>query len=220
MKITSKIRKLSWMLRNLNVWQTFVLYRRIKRPRSTSLHVFNRSLINISKTALVDMYPNSFLGINQVNIKRSKVKPCTLWLDEDSKLICKGNFTMYEGSSIVVLKGGYLELGNQSYINESLIQCASTIKIGNDCAIAGDVLIQDTDFHAVLDENGKEKIYTKPITIGNHVWICAKATILKGVTIGDGAIVAAGAVVTKDVPSNTIVAGNPAKVIRENIQWK
>ena len=220
MKITSKIRKLSWMLRNLNVWQTFVLYRNIKRPRSTSLHVFNRSLINIPKTAVIDMYPNSFLGINQVNIKRRKVKPCTLWLDEESKITCKGSFTMYEGSSIVVLKGGHLDLGNHSYINESLIQCASTIKIGNNCAIAGGVLIQDTDFHPILDENGKEKPTTKPITIGNHVWICANAIILKGVNIEDGAIVAAGAVVTKDVPANCLVGGNPAKVIKTNVEWR
>ena len=208
------------MLRNLNVWQTFQLYRRIKRPRSTSLHVFNRSFINIAKTAEIEMYTDSFLGINQVNIKRNKVKPCTLWLDEESKLTCKGSFTMYEGSAIVVIKGGHLELGDQSYINESLIQCASTIKIGNHCAIAGGVLIQDTDFHPILNENGKEKTITKPIAIGNHVWICANAIILKGVNIGDGAIVAAGAVVTKDVPANSLVGGNPAKVIKTNVIWK
>ena len=220
MNITSKIRKLSWMLCNLNVWQTFVLYRRIKRPRSTSLHVFNRSLINISKTAVVDMYPNSFLGINQVNIKRTKVKSCTLWMSENSTLVCKGSFTMYEGAAIVLVDGGRLELGHQSYMNESLIQCASTIQIGNRCAIAGGVLIQDTDFHPILDENGKEKPTTKPITIGNHVWICANAIILKGVNIGDGAIVAAGAVVTKDVPPCCLVGGNPAKVIKTNVIWK
>ena len=55
----------------------------------------------------------------------------------------------------------------------------------------------------------------KPVKIGNKVWIGAHATILPGVTIGDGAVVAAGAVVTKDVPSNVVVAGVPAKVIKE-----
>ena len=54
-----------------------------------------------------------------------------------------------------------------------------------------------------------------PIVVGNNVWIGSHATILKGVTIGDGAIVAAGAVVTKDVPANTIVGGVPAKPIRK-----
>ena len=102
----------------------------------------------------------------------------------------------------------------------SLIQCANHITIGDNCAIAGDVLIQDTDFHPVMDEDGNPKPISKPIHIGNHVWICAKATILKGVTIGDGAIVAAGAVVTKDVPARCVVAGNPGKIVKENVVWK
>ena len=61
---------------------------------------------------------------------------------------------------------------------------------------------------------------TKPVTIGNHVWICSNSIVLKGVTIGDGAIIAAGAVVTKDVPSKCMVGGNPAKIIRTNVDWQ
>ena len=61
---------------------------------------------------------------------------------------------------------------------------------------------------------------TKPIKIGNHVWIGINATILKGVTIGDGAIIAAGAVVNKDVEENSLVGGVPAKVIKKNIFWE
>ena len=65
----------------------------------------------------------------------------------------------------------------------------------------------------------RQHIYPKPIKIGNSVWIGSNATILQGITIGDGAIIGANAVVTKDVPKNTIVAGIPAKIIREvNIQ--
>lgn len=127
---------------------------------------------------------------------------------------------MYEGASIVVLEGASLHIGKNTYMNDSLIQCACRITIGDDCAIAEDALIQDTDFHPMLDEEGNERPFTKPITIGNHVWICAKAIILKGVTIGDGAIIAAGAVITKDVPANSLVGGNPAHVIRQNIKWK
>lgn len=61
---------------------------------------------------------------------------------------------------------------------------------------------------------------TKPIKIGNHVWIGINATILKGVTIGDGAIIAAGAVVNKDVEENSLVGGVPAKILKKNIFWE
>ena len=220
MRIVNKFLKLYNLFNQVNLLQTLKLYIRVKRPTSTNLHVYNYSLINIAKSARIEMMPHSSLGINQLNIKRKKTRPCTLWMSENSTLVCNGSFTMYEGAAIVLVDGGRLELGHQSYMNESLIQCASSIKIGDNCAIAGGVLIQDTDFHPILDENGKEKPTTKPITIGNHVWICANAIILKGVTIGDDAIVAAGAVVTKDVPPRCLVGGNPAKVIKTNVVWK
>lgn len=219
MFIIRKLRKAIWYVRNVNVWQTWGLYRRVKHPRSAHLHVYNYSLINIAKTAKIVLPEKGYLDINVLNIKRDKIRPCTLWMGERSMLTSHG-FQMYEGAAIVLMEGGQLTLGHNSYMNASLIQCASSITIGDDCAIAGDVLIQDTDFHPMLDEEGQEKTYTKPISIGNHVWICAKATILKGVTIGDGAIVAAGAVVTKDVPAYTLVGGNPAHVIKENVKWK
>lgn len=219
MKLVNKIKKLIWVFRNLHVGQTWKMYRRVKHPKSAHLHVYNYSLINLAKSATVTLPENGALDINMLNIKRDKIRPCTLWMGDNSQLISKG-FSMYEGAAIVVVDGGKLTLGHNSYMNESLIQCASSISIGDNCAIAGDVLIQDTDFHPILDENGNPKPISKPIVIGDKVWICAKATILKGVTIGDGAIIAAGAVVTKDVPAHCVVAGNPAKVVRENVIWK
>ena len=207
------------MFRNLHVRQTWSLYKYVRHPKSAHLHVYNWSKINMAKSSNIILPEHGYLDINVVNLKRNVVKPCTLWVGANSTIISRG-FTMYEGAAIVVVDGGKLILGRNSYMNESLIQCANSITIGDNCAIAPDVLIQDTDFHPILDENGNEKPMSKPIVIGNKVWICAKSTILKGVTIGDGAIVAAGAVVTKDVPERCVVAGNPAKVVRENVIWK
>jgi acetyltransferase-like isoleucine patch superfamily enzyme len=79
------------------------------------------------------------------------------------------------------------------------------------------VLIQDTDAHNILTSPGE---MSQEIIIGENVWIGYRAMILKGVTIGNGAVVAAGAIVTKDVPERSLVAGVPAKVIRENVEWK
>ncbi len=60
---------------------------------------------------------------------------------------------------------------------------------------------------------------TKPVKIGNHVWIGTRVTILKGVNIGDGAVIAAGSVVTKDIPAGSLAAGVPAKIIRDKVIW-
>jgi acetyltransferase-like isoleucine patch superfamily enzyme len=76
-------------------------------------------------------------------------------------------------------------------------------------------MIRDDDEHYVGDGSP-----TAPVTIGDHVWLGTRAIILKGVTIGDGALVAAGAVVTKDVPPKTLVGGVPARVIREGVDWR
>jgi acetyltransferase-like isoleucine patch superfamily enzyme len=80
-------------------------------------------------------------------------------------------------------------------------------------------VIRDNDRaqHQILSPDYQN---SKEIKIGNHVWIGENSFILKGVTIGDGAIVAATSVVTKDVPPRCIVAGNPAQIIRRNIDWK
>lgn len=220
MKIIHKAIKFIKLCGRVHMLQTWRLHKLIKHPRSATLHVYHYSKINFAQSSMLTLDELAHLGINILNLKRDKIQPCTLWLGKNSQMDVHGHFDMYEGAAIVICDGGHLEVGNNSYMNMSLIQCANHITIGDNCAIAGDVLIQDTDFHPVLDENGNEKPVSKPIHIGNHVWICANAIVLKGVTIGDGAIVAAGAVVTKDVPAGCVVAGNPAKVVKENVIWK
>jgi acetyltransferase-like isoleucine patch superfamily enzyme len=79
------------------------------------------------------------------------------------------------------------------------------------------VTIRDSDNHLITSNPDFQK--TMPIKIGNHVWIGLNAVILKGVTVGDGAIIAAGAVVTRDVPERCLVGGVPAKIIKENVKW-
>jgi acetyltransferase-like isoleucine patch superfamily enzyme len=140
----------------------------------------------------------------------------TLKIDKGAELIINGKFNFHTGAFIVVNKNAKLELGS-GYTNNSVeINCFDSIKIGNNVAISKGVIIRDSDNHSI---NEHIDSITAPIVIGNRVWIGLQAIILKGVTIGDGAVVAAGAVVINDVQPNTIVAGVPAKEVKNNIMW-
>lgn len=94
------------------------------------------------------------------------------------------------------------------------IKSAVSVTVGDACVIAENVYITDADWHGIY-----ERIYPPgemaPVTISDNVWISDRATVLKGVTIGKNSIVAAGAVVTQDVPPDTVVGGVPAKPIRK-----
>jgi acetyltransferase-like isoleucine patch superfamily enzyme len=115
---------------------------------------------------------------------------------------------------LVTLPGGHLEVGDNVFINYGTsIVAASRVRIGNDCLIGTHVMIMDCDFHTVEDKSWDTT--GRPVVIHDRVWLGNRSIILKGVTIGVDAVVAAGAVVTRDVPPRTIVAGNPARVVRE-----
>jgi acetyltransferase-like isoleucine patch superfamily enzyme len=115
---------------------------------------------------------------------------------------------------LATLPGGHLEIGDNVFINYGCsVSSSSHVKIGNDCLIGSHVMIMDCDFHRVEDKSWDTT--GVPIIIEDRVWISNRAIILKGVRIGHDSVVAAGSVVTKDVPPRTVVAGSPARVVRE-----
>lgn len=135
----------------------------------------------------------------------------------NSILDINGYFNVYAGSDIRVFDNAKLKIGSGYCTCGTQIVCAKEITIGNNVAIARDVIIRDTDAHEII---GKQHQKVKPVRIEDNVWIGNRAIIMKGVTIGEGSIIAAGAIVTKDVPKHSIVGGVPAKVIKENVTWK
>lgn len=116
----------------------------------------------------------------------------------------------------ITAKHGLLEIGERSYIGQYSVICArEMIRIGTDCLIAEHVTIRDQDhvFGSGLT-TAQAGFSTAPVVIGDNVWIGAKATITKGVKIGSNSVVAANSVVTRDIPENTVVAGAPARFVR------
>lgn len=138
--------------------------------------------------------------------------------------------SVYAGCSFSIGQKGCVEVGDYTLLNGALLMAEEKLTIGHHCLVSWNVGIADSDFHPIdpaqriLDAEAinpyssnrqRPPIGTKPVTIGNNVWIGMNAIILKGVTIGDNSIVAAGAVVTHDIPENVVYAGNPGKIVKE-----
>jgi acetyltransferase-like isoleucine patch superfamily enzyme len=114
---------------------------------------------------------------------------------------------------LVSLPGGHLEIGDNVFINYgSSLVAASHVRIGNGCLIGTHVMVMDSDFHRVEDKAWDTT--GRPIILEERVWLGNRSIVLKGVTIGHDAVVAAGSVVTRNVPPRTVVAGVPARVVR------
>lgn len=185
-----------------------------KKKVNGKFECYKYSRVVIDKTSKINIEGTFKLGLKEN--KKSKVET-RFSIGKNAKMNIGKRFHIYSGSDIRIFDNAELTIGS-GYLNSDVqIVCADKITIGDDVAIARDVVIRDTDAHDILD--GKHQ-KTKPVSIGNHVWIGTRAMIMKGVTIGDGAIIAAGAIVTKDVPAKSIAAGIPAKIIKTDIEWK
>jgi acetyltransferase-like isoleucine patch superfamily enzyme len=141
---------------------------------------------------------------------------------QDGVVLCSASrWTALGVAHPVVLRtlqpGAVLVVGRGTGISGGSFCAARSLRIGQRCLIGADVVIADTDFHAVEParrDAGWDAIGCAPVHVGDDVFIGARAMILKGVRIGDGAVIGAGAVVTRSVPAGAVVAGNPARVVR------
>jgi acetyltransferase-like isoleucine patch superfamily enzyme len=218
--LVRKISKALSLYKKLDVLKTVKYHYRFSFSRNVRFHVYPHSIVNIAQTANLHLLDGEFLINASWTKGRKRRNVSELILCDDSKLIIDGNFALYQGASVYVGENATLKIKGNSFLNtNSVLNCFHYIEIGEGTMISDDVRIQDSDNHIVI-ENGVEKEKMKPIIIGDHVWIGKNVLILKGVTIGNGAIVAAGSVVVKDVEAGTLVGGNPAKLIKQNVEWK
>ena len=199
--------------KNIKIFKTIITnlkyYKQIKNNKKYIIIIEGKSSININKTSKIILNGNLRLGNNSFGISRET----SLMMEENSEFVINGSEIGYD-CDIQIFKGAKFFLGNSYINNGTKIGCKKSIVIGDGCAIGTDVTILDSDFHKI---NGK--FNTEGIVIENHVWIGTKATILSGVKIGEGSVIAANSLVNKDVPPHTLVGGIPAKVLKENVTW-
>ncbi len=176
--------------------------------------------------SLRECYKQYYIGENVFFYLESNISN----FQNNPKSIIIGSNSHIRGEIVVFPSGGYVQIGNNCFVGEnSKIWSKKEVIIGNNVLISHNVNIHDTNSHSIdSDERSKEyldiisggfrkrdvNVINKSIIIENDVWIGFNSIILKGVRIGKRTIVAAGSVVTKDIPADVIVAGNPAKVVK------
>jgi acetyltransferase-like isoleucine patch superfamily enzyme len=169
--------------------------------------LWNSVWYRLARLALIIRHRNLVLG-NRVKLG----KRLRLFLSKRSSVSLGHRVTLQDNVNIEA-HAGVILIGQSTFIGTgSFISAMNKISIGSDCLIAEYVSIRDHDHKFEIGKiTNSLGFESAPILIGNNVWIAAKATITKGVTIGDNCVIGAGAVVTRDVPEGCIALGVPAR---------
>lgn len=177
---------------------------------------YKNTIITMDKTSNCNIDGVFFVNGNKP--KKSKAESY-LSLGAGSQLNIQGFVNLYYNSELILYDNAQVDI-KTTFMNAGVqIRSMNHITIGKECLIARDVMIMDFDAHRIKFSDGRTNVLTAPINIGDHVWIGVGAKVLQGVNIGSGSIIAAGSVVTKDIPNNCLAAGVPAKVIKTDVEW-
>ncbi len=204
---------------SLPAWAVFLRYNffcpKVKKGLKLPINNLKHTVIQLDEGARLIL--NGRLRLGEKQVRKSRLETRIL-VEKNATMQVDQRYSIAAGSYIRVIEGGSLRFKGKGFLNENVqITCGDQVEIGENCFIGRDVIIRSYDAHRIEKEGYQ---VAAPIKIGDHVWIGQRAMILKGVTIGDGAVIAAGSIVTKDVPAHAIVAGVPAKVVEENIEWE
>lgn len=195
----------------LDIWKFIklnFLSKNIKRDKGTYIVPYRNSVVDIDKNANVVLHAK--LVLNLPEIKGSK-KQTTLFIRGNGKLIVNGTVILRSGTTLQVQKEGSITIGKADINHDATIIAKNHMKIGDGLLVSRNVVILDSDFNKIMNEQGAIINTPRDIMIGDHVWIGVNATILRGAQIGAGAIVSAGAVVGGKIKEGTMAAGNPAR---------
>lgn len=164
----------------------------------------NENSVVLKKGAAIEQ--GSYIEISGNNNKITVESESILrdvWIE-----IYGNNCELSIGKNTIINKGSLFAIGEDH----------NSIEIGDGCQIARGVYCYASDMHTVIKE-GKKINVSKPIKIGNHVWIGSRSTVLKGTIIRDDVVVGAGSVVAGEYDRNQVVVGNPARIVNTNVNW-
>lgn len=184
--------------------------------RDCCLIPMSHCVLQFDKGAIIHRNGKMMIGFS--HFRKSKLETRMI-VNKGGTLNIKGNVTIGYGSDIEVFTGGQLIFdGNDATNIACTIICGDKIQIGKDVMIGRNVTIRDNNGTHYINRAGYKN--TRPVIIGDKSWLCEGCTIMPGVKIGDGAIIGAKAYVISNVPAHTMVSGNPAVVVDEDVLWK
>ena len=217
------------LLKHVNLWKTvyfnfhyFPFKTAIKMPvliywRSELFRMRGKIIIDTPVTTGMVKFGAHDLGTIDLLFSR------TMW-EVLGTIIIKGEVRIGRGSKISVGKDGVLTLGSNFTISgNSEIICHKQMTFGKDCLLSWDILIMDSDSHYVIDEKGEVLNPPKPVTIGDHVWIGCRTTILKGVSVASDNIISANSTITKSIQESHCAIGghgSSVSIIKRGCSWK
>jgi acetyltransferase-like isoleucine patch superfamily enzyme len=180
-----------------------------------------KSKISIARGASLTFRDRGFLKLGMdYSGMHAQSPPASLVLKDRAQVVLHGNVDLHQGCLLWAQRDAKVEIGDNTFLsNGSKIISEEQIKIGSGCGISWDVTLLDTDFHHAVLFPGREPLQTRPIVIGDGVWIGCHVRVLKGTTIGDRSIVAAGAIVSGVFPPHSLIAGTPAQLIVTHVDW-
>ena len=210
-KIKTLSRKNRFFYRIVNIGTRLYAMGGVKVSKSplVTLNIYNLGKGNVfitGKNCIANKIRLEFRGNNNMVILGDNVT-----MKNDCRIMITGNNCSIEvGDNTTFSHHCQLEAQEE----------ATHIIIGEDSMFSNNVLLRTNDSHYIYDaETGERTNLPGDVHIGNHVWLAAFTTVMKGVTIDDGTIVGYRSIVTKDIPANCIAVGTPAKVVKHNIEW-
>lgn len=191
--------------------------RHTSRPTALALH--SNVLTDIHPETSFDIDDRLVVGLPELPASHPRLMRSKLSTAVGSTVSQTGDGRAFIGPGSVLSIEGDFEIGHSYCNSHARILCSDAITIGDGVAIAWDCELLDRDFHQLVVD-GVPSEGCSPIEIQDHVWIGHDVAVHKGVTIHEGSVVASNSVVKDDVPPRTLAAGCPARVIKEDIEWR
>jgi acetyltransferase-like isoleucine patch superfamily enzyme len=193
----------------------------LKYPRLSGLalpfKIYCKTAITIRKSARVQLGGRLHFGNPDPLSAVISVLPANLYVGQKAVLKAGHSVSIGPGVNLIVKDGAELTIGEGTYFtSDSHIEASTNISIGSNCAISWGTTLIDDDHH----QFGTSPIKPGSLVIEDDVWVGCNVTILKNSRIGKGSVVAANSLVRGEFPAHSLIGGNPAKVIKENISWK